>query len=377
MTAQLRIGAAWLALLLGGGVAEAQVGERIVVGVSVPLTGPQAAQGRAMAQGLEAAFAQVNEAGGIEGRRIEIEQRDDGGVPERSAANTRQLVDAGVLALTGYIGERGVEASMPFVEAAGVPMVGVASGAESLREPARRLVFPLRAGLTDEVWAVMTQLDSQGMTRLALIVQDDVVGRGVREAFEMEMYRMAMRPSAVETVPASSPTAAMKALQVVCVQRSEAVLLLLDVAAIQRLWTGMREAGCSTRPQVVVTSDIAAQLLASPAEAKAWAGLIVVQVMPQPSDRLNPLVIAYRKALARWPDAQPSAAGIEGYFYGRVIADALKACGRRASRACVAEMLDARTFDINGVRVRHASPKRRGLRFAELTIVNEQGALKR
>jgi ABC-type branched-subunit amino acid transport system substrate-binding protein len=56
----------------------------------------------------------------------------------------RPIAAQGVLALTGYQGSAGVEAALPVLDTAGVPMVGVASSAESLREPARRWLFNRR-----------------------------------------------------------------------------------------------------------------------------------------------------------------------------------------------------------------------------------------
>ncbi len=50
----------------------------IRIGMSSPLSGPTGAYGRAMKEGIEACFAQVNARGGVEGRRLELVALDDG-----------------------------------------------------------------------------------------------------------------------------------------------------------------------------------------------------------------------------------------------------------------------------------------------------------
>jgi ABC-type branched-subunit amino acid transport system substrate-binding protein len=65
----------------------------LVLGMSAPLTGVNQALGTGMKLGVELAFAEQNERGGIRGRRVKLELRDDGYTPENAEANVRALVD--------------------------------------------------------------------------------------------------------------------------------------------------------------------------------------------------------------------------------------------------------------------------------------------
>lgn len=73
----------------------------IVVGQSIPLTGPLAKQGSAVVNGARAYIDRVNAAGGVNGQRIKLITLDDRGDSKQTAANARVLAAQGVIALFG------------------------------------------------------------------------------------------------------------------------------------------------------------------------------------------------------------------------------------------------------------------------------------
>jgi branched-chain amino acid transport system substrate-binding protein len=78
--------------------------EEVVVGTSMPLSGPAAYWG-AVGRGMEAYARYLNDQGGIHGRRLRVVVRDDGYLPPRAVANVRELVErVGVFAIVGLIG---------------------------------------------------------------------------------------------------------------------------------------------------------------------------------------------------------------------------------------------------------------------------------
>ena len=110
----------------------------IVIGQSAAFSGPASELGNEMRAGALAYFQQVNAAGGVNGRKIELRSLDDGYESDRAAANTRKLIDDGVFLLFGYVGTPTSNASKPIFTAARVPFVGPFTGAESLRNPLNR-----------------------------------------------------------------------------------------------------------------------------------------------------------------------------------------------------------------------------------------------
>ncbi len=99
--------AAALALALGacGGEGDTGGGEPIRIGAPIPLTGPWAADGQTMQQGLEIAVEEINADGGVLGRQVELVIYDvEDMAPEKlNAAASKLLVQDGCSAIiTGY-----------------------------------------------------------------------------------------------------------------------------------------------------------------------------------------------------------------------------------------------------------------------------------
>jgi branched-chain amino acid transport system substrate-binding protein len=65
----------------------------ITLGMSAPFSGPNGAYGKEMKEGAMAYFAQLNAAGGIHGRKVELLALDDGYETEKTVANTRKLIN--------------------------------------------------------------------------------------------------------------------------------------------------------------------------------------------------------------------------------------------------------------------------------------------
>ena len=71
----------------------AQAQNVILIGQSAPLSGANKDLGVDIRDGALAYFRKVNEAGGVNGRKIELESIDDGNVVKRAGENTQKLID--------------------------------------------------------------------------------------------------------------------------------------------------------------------------------------------------------------------------------------------------------------------------------------------
>src|SRR6266516_351446 len=79
--------------------------DRIVFGQIAALEGPAQALGQGMRQGLLAAFAEANRAGGVAGRKLELKSADDSYEPQKMIeAMKKMLAEDKVLAIVGTVG---------------------------------------------------------------------------------------------------------------------------------------------------------------------------------------------------------------------------------------------------------------------------------
>jgi branched-chain amino acid transport system substrate-binding protein len=165
--------------------------EDIVIGMSAPFTGPSRALGRELYRGSMAWFSEVNQRGGIHGRKIVLKAYDDEYDPEATVLNTRKLIlEDNARLLFGYVGTPTVARALPVLklhEKRSVFLFCPFTGAETTRQGAfADRVFNLRASYRDETQGLVSQFLKLGRKRIAVFYQIDAYGRsgwdGVRRA---------------------------------------------------------------------------------------------------------------------------------------------------------------------------------------------------
>ena len=89
----------------------------ILIGDVEPLTGPPAILGVGHTIGVKIAIAEINAAGGINGRKIKYVLEDDGYVTARTIQGLRKVIDVDkVFAMLGISGSGQSIAAMPVLE---------------------------------------------------------------------------------------------------------------------------------------------------------------------------------------------------------------------------------------------------------------------
>lgn len=350
----------------------AQEVEAVRIGMSAPLTGPNAAYGSGLLHGLRLGLASLR-GGSLDGRRVELLVLDDAGDPQRAGTNTVEFLTRGVVALTGYHGARSIEAALSQPAADKIPFVGVSSSADSLRSPEMRQVFNLRAGAADEIGKIVQHFDTLAAQRIAVLAQDDTLGAAGLDGLKIELARLAMRPDSMLTLSAQAgEPEVVQAVTRMCASAPDAALLALEARLAMAAVRSARRAGCAQTRFATMSETGAA--LAGAADAY---GLAVAQVLPHPAQLSHPLVAAYQRALGgdRSAASYPS---LEGFVYGRMLAEVLSICGsRRANAACIAEVLNNRPPELPGWKVRFTPQDRRGASYVEMTFIDSQGRVQR
>lgn len=180
-----------LAATLGLGSAQGVTDTEVVFGNWGPQSGPAAAWG-SVTTAIDAYFRYINDQGGIHGRQLVLQSRDDGYDPARTVSAVRELIDReGVFAFVGGVGTANGLAALPLIQRAGVPWVGPASGSEQFAEQSNGLVY---ATFTDYVVeaALMTRhaVQELGSTNIAIFYQNDGYGQAGLRGLEEEVARL-------------------------------------------------------------------------------------------------------------------------------------------------------------------------------------------
>ena len=347
--------AAGLALLLAvASASPARAGEigvgpdRILFGQAAALEGPSSALGQGMRQGILAAFAEVNAKGGVHGRRLELISRDDGYDPDRSAAQTRTLIEQDkVFALIGAVGTPTTAATVPLAQASGVPFIGPFTGAAFLRAPELHNVVNIRASYGAEAEAWIKHLTEDLHVRsIAIFYQDDAFGRDGLAGVKLALQKRNIELTAEGTFERNT-RAVGSALRTIRRADPEAVVMVGTYGPCAEFIKLAHKSGFI--PVFVNISFVGAGALAQELGAEG-NGVIVSQVVPFPWDASVRVVADYQAAeKALDPDLKPDFVSLEGYLSGRLVAAALEMAGPDPTRAEMLRLIneDGR-FDISG-----------------------------
>src|SRR5215470_743244 len=149
----------------------------IVIGQSTPLSGSNKELGQDIRNGALAYFKKVNEAGGVNGRKIELASLDDGNTVPRAEANTKKLVEEdNVFALFGYASATLSRPALPYVDKHKVPFLAPFTGADPMRV-FNKHVYNMRASYADELEKIVEHYTTFGIKRFSIVYYDDVVGK--------------------------------------------------------------------------------------------------------------------------------------------------------------------------------------------------------
>ena len=365
------------ALLVAGAVrGEEQPGvsdRSILFGQSAAFSGPAQELGRNMRLGMQTAFWEVNEQGGVHGRRLDLVSFDDGYEPEAAIDNTRQLIGGErVFALIGAVGTPTSRAAVPIAEDAGVPYIAPFTGSNFLRDPKWHGVVNMRASYYQETEEIVARLtDDLGIKRIAIMYQDDSFGRegfrGVRHALE----RRELSLVSVGVYPRNTK-AVKTALLDLRSGQPQAVILVGTYQPVATLiaWAQATD----FNPIFAAISFVGSKALAREL-GPAGTGVLVSQVVPFPTATEPAIVGSYSHALAAYaPKAEPSFVSFEGYLAGRLAIAALDRCGREVSRACLLDNLRrADVINLEGFKLRYGDGDNQGSDAVFLTAIDRDG----
>ena len=175
----------------------------IRIGFLGELSGPFAIWGTSARNGMELAVEDVNAQGGIDGRPVELLERDTQGVPEEAVSALRELVERrDVVAVGGPVSSDVGLAVARVAEEEPIPLFLVMAGADRILGPDSRMTFrtclPAASRVVDPF---VTYIEDQGFTRVGAVAADYEWGRAVEEALRERLDALPDVEYAIEIAP--------------------------------------------------------------------------------------------------------------------------------------------------------------------------------
>ena len=346
--------------------------DQVLFGQSAAFSGRAQELGDSMRLGIEAAFHEVNQAGGVHGRMLELKTSDDRYEPGYAVQSTKWLIEQeGVFALIGAVGTPTSRMSSPIAQDAGVPFIAPFTGAEFLRDPALDTVLNLRASYHQETEEIIARLtEDLGITRVGVFYQDDAFGQDGLAGVRMALQRRGMEPVGAWHYERNTGAVIQATLSIV-EANPEAVIMIGTQDAVA---TTIKLVNRDIRPVFVTISFVGGNALAE-ALGEEGDGVYSTQVVPFPADGGIPVVSRYHAALANYsPEAEPGFVSLEGYLAGRLAIFGLEACGPELSRQCFINALHTSDIiDIDGFQLKYGPNDNQGSDSVFLTVIGPDG----
>jgi ABC-type branched-subunit amino acid transport system substrate-binding protein len=329
-----------LSLLCGcvfGGVAPARgqstpgvTEKEIVIGSCSALEGPSHFLGTETVNGAKAYFAMINDAGGVDGRKLKLVAYDDSYDPAKTQICFDRLMEQKVFALGFFVGTPTAVKYVPMAESGKIPLVGLFTGAQTLYTPLRHWVVNVRASYFDEtreqidgMWATL------GYKKIGVIYPEDAFGAAVLEGVKAALKAHGSEPVAVASYQRQTAQVG-GAIDTVRAAKPDAVVVVGPSNTVAPILKQSHAKGWKALFLTVSFVGTDELILEAGADAE---GMVITQVVPPYYLTDLKSIALYRRSLTKYvPSAQPNFVSLEGFVDAMVLVEGLKRAGKDLTR---------------------------------------------
>lgn len=330
-------------LLAQAGVAFAEPGvtpTEIKIGEVNMLSGPTSILGRASVLGAQVAIAEINEKGGVNGRKITLITEDDGYVPARSFQALTKLLEVDqIFALVGGSGTANALAMMPLITKANLPALITTAPDVSMYTPLRPSVFTIGASYGEAFFAMMKYIHEKIEPKDAvygLIRQDDDFGVAVEKGYSRAITELKLKDGIRVRFKRGQADFGAEMLQL----KNAGVNVLANGGVTSGAANILKEA--RRLGMDIVVGDVWSDAIPQTAKLMAPAGYpyIVADYVSNLADSASEgFMASARKHLQPGDIAGLSRWSVLGYVGMKALAKGMEGCGANLTRECTIEKL--------------------------------------
>jgi ABC-type branched-subunit amino acid transport system substrate-binding protein len=327
-------GPAFGAVDSGDGERDGITDSEIVIGAGLPFTGKLAWRGPTITHAVTALFNEVNEHGGVNGRKLKFVTCDDAYEPEKAVACFNSTLKDKIFAGGFFTGSPTNAKYVRMAEANKMPVLGFLVGTPIIYEPSRYR-FVLRPSYGQEIDRHVGYLwKNHKLKRFGIVYQSDAFGAGVREGTVTALKKFNAAPIA-EASYSRDQNDITNALKEVLQAKPEVVVMGASSGEVKAA-LDYRNSQNSKALFLFLSSQDDAVIKC----AQAASGCLVSQVLPELNESL-PGVTKYLKLLKKYyPADEPKVAGFEAFANAEAMVEGLKRGGKDLTRSSFVQALE-------------------------------------
>lgn len=330
----LGVAACTLIAAYAGSAAAAEPGlsaDEIHLGMVNAQTGGAAGLGLGMREGAESVFAAINAKGGVHGRKLKLSVDDDAYDPNRAIDGTLKMIEEQqVFALFGYVGTPTANAVLPIVKETHVPLIGLFTGAMTLRQPVTPEIINVRASYDDETDKLVDYFIKEKHAKtFAMFYQDDGFGQAVLSGTLKALKKHNLDIVAKGTFERGT-TAVKSGLAAILPAQPDVVMMAGPYTPLAAFIKEARTQGLKS--ELATVSFVGTDNLVNEV-GSAGNGVVISQVVPFPGDLSIPIVKDCAALLGQYaPGKTLGYVNLEGCISAKTLIAGLDKAGTELTR---------------------------------------------
>lgn len=361
-------------LALSSPFASAQQGvskDEIRIGTIQDLSGPLAGFGKQARNGMQLRVEEINEQGGINGRKLKLYVEDSGYDPKKAVLAAQKLVNQDkIFIMAGHLGTAQNMAAMPVQFDKNVVNFFPITAAREMYEPLNRLKYSFSATYYDQVRGALPALvKEKSAKKVCTIYQDDEFGLEVQRGAEAGLKAAGMELAEKTSFKRgatdfSSQVARMKA--------AGCDMVVLGTSIRETIGTIAESRKTGFNPVFLGTSAAYTDLIHK-LGGKAMDGMYATMTVQNPyTDEQNDKIRFWANKYKTKFNEDPTVFSVYGYSIIDDFAQAAQKAGANLSTDSFIKVMDASTFEpdmFGSPRMTFSATKRLGNNSSRLSQI--------
>ncbi|HEY4370992.1 MAG TPA: ABC transporter substrate-binding protein [Burkholderiales bacterium] len=340
------------------------------------------ANGHGINIGMNAYFASVNAAGGINGKQVKVVFKEDEGKAEKMVAASKELAaNKDMVAFLGFVNTSGLTmmAKQNMFAELGMPLIAPLQGDKSIVGADN--IFPFRSGYPDEVVALVKEAADSQKKRVVVAYFTATFGPSMTKLAEEQAKKDNVNivgTVKIDTAPDKFKQNMETAAKEVIKLNPDAVIMLMSSRFAAEMVKLVKNSDSpANSAQMYAMSVVWADEIAKAATPEKARGTVIIQAIPFPYSVVLPVVGEYQRVMKQFaPKEQINFPTFEGYIAAKITAEAIKRAGPNPTREKVLKALyNMGEYNLGGVYVNYSAKDRRGWGGTDPSVMGPKGNL--